>query len=328
MKAIVYLHYGGPEVLEYSEIEKPAPDKGEVLLRVRATSVNAADYRVMRADPFLARLENGLFKPKKMQILGCDVAGVVEEVGADVTRFAVGDKVFGDALHDGMGAFAEYVCLRESVLASSPESMGFEEAAAVPLAGVTALQGIRDLGDVQPGQSVLVQGAGGGVGTFVVQIAKAKGAEVTAVCGAGSAELVSSLGADRVIDYAKEDFTQESRKYDVILGVNGYHSLAEYKRCLNAGGRYVMIGGANKQIFESLLLGRFSFMFSGKTMSLLNIDEALLATDLLQLRELLSSGKLRPVIDRTFVLDETADAIRYVEKGHVRGKVVITVDER
>ena len=267
MKAIVYRQYGGPEVLEYTEVDDPIPGPGEVLLRVRATSVNAADYRIMRADPFLARLDNGLFRPKKRLILGVDVAGVVERVGDGVQHINVGDEVFGDAYQDRFGAFAEYVCVRESSLISKPESLSFEEAAAVPLAGVTALQGLRDLGEVQSGQTVLVQGAGGGVGISVVQIAKALGAEVTAVCGAGSAEMVSSLGADRVMDYAKNDFTTEDKRYDVILGVNGHHSLAEYKRCLNPGGRYIMIGGSNRQIFEALLFGRFTFMFGNKTAS-------------------------------------------------------------
>lgn len=328
MKAIVYMRYGGPEVLEYSELEKPVPARGEVLVRVRASSVNAADYRTMRADPFLVRLQNGLSKPRKVSVLGSDVAGVVEDLGEGVTHFSVGDEVFGLTLHDGMGAFAEYAAVSGAVLVPIPAGMSFEEAAALPLAGVTALQAVRDLGGVQSGQSVLVQGAGGGVGTLVVQIAKARGAEVTAVCGEGGVELVSSLGAEHVVDYRKQDFSQEGRRYDVILGVNGYHSLSEYRDCLNPGGRYVMIGGTNRQIFESLLFGRASFMFSGKAASVLTIDHSRRGTDLLQLRELLSDGRIRPVIDRCFALEEVADAVRYVEKGHVRGKVVITVDER
>ena len=325
MKAIVYSQYGGPDVLEYTEVDDPVPGSGEALLGVRATSVNAADYRLMRADPFLARLDNGLFRPKKRLILGSDVASVVERVGDNVQHVNVGDEVFGDAFQDRFGAFAEYVCVRESALISKPENVSFEEAAAVPLAGVTALQGLRDLGQVQSGQAVLVQGAGGGVGISVVQIAKALGAEVTAVCSAGSAEMVRGFGADRVMDYAEEDFTKEDKRYDVILGVNGHHSLAEYKRCLNPGGRYVMIGGSNRQIFEALLLGRLTFMLGNKTSSVLTIDGSLRAKDLAQLRDMLTSGELKPVIDRTFGLNDTAEAIRYVEKGHVRGKVVITV---
>ena len=222
-------------------------------------------------------------------------------------------------------AFAEYVCVRESALIPKPENVSFGEAAAIPLAGITALQGLRDLGEVQSGQAVLVEGAGGGVGNSVVQIAKVLGADVTAVCGAGSAEMVRGFGADRVTDYAKDDFTEEDRRYDVILGVNGHHSLAEYKRCLNPGGRYVMIGGSNRQIFEALLLARITFMFSDKTSSVLTIDGSLRAKDLAQLRDMLISGELKPVIDRTFSLDDTAEAIRYVEEGHVRGKVVVTV---
>ena len=310
---------------EYTEVNDPVPGPGEALLRVRATSVNAADYRMMRADPFLARLENGLFRPTKARILGSDVAGIVERVGDDVQRVDVGDEVLGDAFQDRFGAFAEYVCVRESALILKPENVSFEEAAAVPLAGITALQALRDLGEVQSGQAVLVQGAGGGVGTFLVQIAKAFGAEVTAVCGAGSAEMVKRFGADRVIDYATDDFTNDDKRYEVILGVNGYHSLAEYKRCLNPSGRYVMIGGSNRQIFEALLLGRLKFMLGDKTSSVLTVDGSLRAKDLAQLRDMLTSGELKPVIDRTFGLDETAEAIRYVEKGHVRGKVVIKI---
>ncbi len=325
MKAIVYERYGGPEVLRYTKIEKPAPGEGEVLVRVRASSVNAADYRMMRADPFLVRLANGLLKPTKAHVLGSDVAGVVEQVGSGVTRFRAGDSVFGNSFHTGLGAFAEYVRVSENALALLPSGLGYEAAAVVPLAAITALQGLRDLGEVRPGQSVLVQGAGGGVGNFVVQIAKAMGAEVTAICGGGSAELVTSLGADRVIDYAKEDFAGEDRTYDLILGVNGYRSLGDYRRCLDSGGRYVMIGGANRQIFDALLLGRLRFLGSGKTARVLTLDQARYATDLQELSDLLVEGKLRPVIDRTFALEETADAIRYAEKGHVRGKVVISV---
>ncbi len=324
MKAIVYSRYGGPEVLEVTEVDRPVPGPGEALLRVRATSVNAADYRMMRADPFLARLANGLFKPKKTRILGIDVAGVVEQIGDGVQQVNVGDEVFGDAFKDGLGAFAEYVCVSESTLVSKPENVSFQEAAAIPLAGITAVQGLRK-GKVQSGEAVLVQGAGGGVGTLLVQIAKALGAEVTAVCGSGSVDLVSGFGADRVIDYTKEDFWKEDKRYDVILGVNGYHSLAQYKRSLKPGGRYVMIGGNNRQIFEALLLGPFKFMFGDKTLGALTIDASLRAKDLAQLRDMLASGQLKPVIDRTFALDDTAEAIRYVEQHHVRGKVVITV---
>jgi NADPH:quinone reductase-like Zn-dependent oxidoreductase len=325
MKAVVYERYGGPEVLRYTEIETPVPAEGEVLVRVKASSVNAADYRMMRADPFLVRLANGLSRPTKTRVLGSDVAGVVEQVGPGVTRFQAGDAVFGNSFHTGLGAFAEYVRVSENALASLPSGLSCDEAAAVPLAGITALQGIRDLGGAEPGQSVLVQGAGGGVGTFVVEIAKAMGADVTAVCGAGSAELVASLGADRVLDYTKDDFAREGRTYDVILGVNGYRSLADYRRCLGPGGRYVMIGGANRQIFEALLLGRLRFLGSGKTARVLTLDKARYATDLRELSELLTGGALRPVIDRMFTLEETPEAIRFAEKGHVRGKVVIRV---
>lgn len=324
MRAMIYQRYGGPEVLELAEREKPAPRAGEVLVRVHAASVNAADYRLMRADPFLARLDNGLFTPKK-QVLGVDIAGVVEAVGPGVTALVPGQSVFGDTFKDGLGGFADYVRLRESSLVTMPEGLSFEEAAAVPLAGATALQAVRDAAAVQPGQSVAIQGAGGGVGTFLVQLAKARGATVTAVCGASSAGLVTELGADRVVDYAQEDFTAGAAQYDVIFGVNGYHPLAHYKRALKPGGLYLMIGGKNAQIFEALLQGQLRFLFSGKRVRVLTLDDARRPQDLRELRELLASKRLRAVIDRVFKLEELADAVRYVERGHVRGKVVVAL---
>lgn len=323
MKAILYRRYGGPEVLEYADADRPEIGDHEVLVRVHASSINAVDYRMMRADPFLIRGVQGLLRPKRRG-LGIDVAGVVEATGPGVTRFEVGDEVFGDAFQDGMGGFAEYVAIRETALAAKPEGLSFEQAAAVPLAGVTALQALRDLGGVQPGMSVLVHGAGGGVGTFAVQLARALGAEVTAVCGARNTKRLSALGADRVIDYAEEDFTQRAERYDVILGVNGYRPLAEYKRCLKPAGRYVMIGGTTRQLFEALLLARF--VFSGEqSASTLTIDDSKRAGDLQELAALLSAGELEPLIDREFELGETAEAMRYVERGHVRGKVVLRV---
>lgn len=323
MKAITYHRYGGPEVLEYADVPKPAPKPGQVLIEVRAASVNAADYRLMRADPWPARLANGLFKPKKWPILGSDVAGVVVAVGEKAARFRAGDAVFGDAFVDGRGTFAEYACVSESLLCPKPASVSFEEAAAIPLAGITALQSIRDLGRIGPGQSILIQGAGGGVGTFALQIAKALGAHVTAVCGPQSADLARQLGAERVLNYATEDFTREDRRYDVILAINGYHPIADYKRCLKPGGRYVMIGGSNRQIFEALLRSRWAFKGSGKTAATLTINDSSRGPDLQELHQLLTAGRLKPVIDRTFPLRDAAEAMRYVEKGHVRGKVVL-----
>jgi NADPH:quinone reductase-like Zn-dependent oxidoreductase len=325
MRAIVYRNYGGPEVLELADVDKPVARAGEVVVRVCATSVNAADYRFMRADPFLARLNNGLFTPKK-QILGVDLAGVVDTVGPGVSAFAPGQAVIGETLHDELGGFAEYVRVREASLASKPEGLSFEEAAAMPLVGMTALQAVR-LASLQPGQAVAIQGAGGGVGMALVQLVKARGATVTAVCGAGSASLVSSLGADRLVDYAREDFTAGGEQYDVVFGVNGYHPLSDYKRCLKPGGMYVGMGGTNAQIFEALLQGRFRFMFSGKRIATLNVDGKSRQADLRELAQLLAQKKLKPVVDRVFKLEQTADAVRYLETGHVRGKVVITVQE-
>ncbi len=325
MKAIVYRRYGGPEVLEYTDVSEPAPKADQVLIQVRAASVNAADYRLMRADPWLARLETGLFKPKKWPILGSDFAGIVAGLGEKVTNFKVGDAVFGDAFLDGRGSFAEYVCVSEGAICQKPEPMSFEEAAAVPLAGITALQGLRDFGKAGSGQRVLIQGAGGGVGLYALQIAKALGAHVTAVCGGKSLELARQLGADRVINYASEDFTRGEERYDAIIAINGYHPIADYKRCLSPGGRYVMIGGDNRQIFEALLRSKWTFWGSGRTASPLSIVGSHRSADLHTLRELILKDQLKSVIDRTFALQDAAEAIRYVEKGHVLGKVILTV---
>jgi len=323
MEAIIYRRYGGPEVLERATVPTPTPEAGQVLVRVVATSINAADYRLMRADPFLARFASGLLAPaKNKQILGMDVAGVVEAVGPGVSTLKVGDAVFGETAHQG--AFAEQVCADASSLAKKPEGMSFEGAAAIPLAGVTALQAVRERAKVQPGQSVLVQGAGGGVGTLVVQLAKAYGATVTAVCGSRSAELVRSLGADRVVDYTKEDWTQGNDTFDAIIAVNGYHPLAVYRDHLNPDGTYVMVGGENRQLFDAMLLGGLRFG-GGHKLEVLTIDQRLRAKDMAELRALLESGKLKPVIDRVFPFSELVEAMRYVESGHVRGKVVVRV---
>lgn len=327
VKAITYRRYGGPEVLEYVDVPSPTVRAGQVLVKAHSASINAADYRLMRADPWLARLASGLFRPKKWPILGSDFSGTVEGVGPGVNRFKVGDAVFGDAFSDGRGTFAEYVCVSEASLALKPDNVTFEEASAVPLAAITALQGLRDLGQVGPNQSVLIQGTGGGVGTFALQIAKNMGANVTAVCGPRSVDLARRFGADRVIDYSKIDFSTEYVKYDVIVAINGYKRLTVYKECLNPGGRYVMIGGENRQIFETLLLAPIVFRGSGKTARALTVNDSLSATDLEILRTLLIQGKIAPVIDRTFPLVNAAEAMRYVESGHVHGKVVLTLSQ-
>ncbi|NOT18960.1 MAG: NAD(P)-dependent alcohol dehydrogenase [Sideroxydans sp.] len=323
MKAIVYKEYGSPDVLHLEEVAMPIPADGEVRVKVQAASVNAADWRLMRADPFLARLYTGLFKPTRFQILGGDIAGRVEAVGKDVSQFKVGDEVFGEVSASGFGGFAEFKCARENELVLKPANLSFEEAAAVPLAALAALQGLRDKGRIQSGQKVLIYGASGGVGTFAVQIAKCFGADVTAVCSTAKMELARSLGADHVLDYTQEDFTQSGARYDLILAANGDRSIFDYKRALNEGGIYVMVGGKAGQLFQALLLGPWISMLGSKKMRAVTSKPN--QEDLLFLKELIESGKLKPVIDRRFPLSEVADAVRYIEAGHATGKVVISV---
>lgn len=323
MKAIVYTQYGSPDVLELKEVEKPAPGDNEVLIQVAAVSVNAADWHLLRAEPFMARLYSGLLKPK-YQILGSDIAGRVEAVGRNVSQFKPGDEVFGNLFGRGWGGFAEYVSAPEDTLLLKPASISFEEAAAVPLAGITALQGLRDKGQVQSGQKVLINGAGGGVGMFAVQIAKAFGAQVTAVCSTRNVERARSLGADHIIDYTQEDFTRNGQKYDLILAANGYHPILTYKRMLNPGGIYVTTGGTNAQNFQAMLLGPWISLTGKQKMG--NIAAKPDIKDLAFLKELLETRKVIPMIDRQYPLRETAEAIRYLEAGHAQGKVIITID--
>ncbi|MBA3531503.1 MAG: NAD(P)-dependent alcohol dehydrogenase [Ardenticatenales bacterium] len=321
MKAIVYHTYGSPDVLQLQEVEKPTPKDNEVLIKVQAASVNAADWHLMRADPFLVRLEMGLLKPKN-QILGADIAGWVEAVGSDVKEFQPGDAVFGDLSACGRGGFAEYVCAPEEALVLKPANLTFEEAAAVPLAAVTALQGVRDKGQIQAGQKVLINGASGGVGTFAVQIAKWFGAEVTAVCSTSKADMVRSLGADHVIDYTKVDFTQNGHRYDLIIATNGYHPILDYKRALTPEGTYVTTGGSMTQFYQSIFLGPLISMTGSNSMR--NLLAKPNKNDLTFIKELLETGKVTPVIDKSYPFSEIPDAIRYLEEGHARGKVVIT----
>ena len=320
MKAIVYPKYGPPEVLEFREVGKPAPKENEVLVKVHAASVNAMDYRFLRGEAFAARLFAGLRRPRN-KFLGADIAGRVEAVGRSAKQFQPGNEVFGG----GRGSFAEYACVREDRLVLKPGDMPFEDAAAFPVAGLTALQALRDKGRIQPGQRVLIQGAGGGVGTFAVQIAKSFGAEVTAVCGPGNLDVVRSLGADHVFDYTQEDFTKNGQRYDLILAVNGYHSIFAYRRSLSPGGIYVVAGGSLAQIFQGLLLGPAVSIFGKKKLGgmLARIDQK----DLGVLIELYRSGKVKPAIDRRYPLGEVAEAFRYLEEGHARGKVIITVEQ-
>jgi NADPH:quinone reductase-like Zn-dependent oxidoreductase len=323
MKAIVYTEYGSPDVLHLKEVPNPAPADDEVLVKVHASSVNAADWRMMRADPYLVRLYAGLFKPTKFHTLGADIAGRVEVVGKNVRQFQPGDEVYGDVFASGFGGFAEYKCARESELVLKPTNLSFEEAATVPLAALTALHGLRDMGQIQPGQQVLINGASGGVGTYAVQLAKYFGAEVTAVCSTGKVELARALGADHVIDYTREDFTRNGRQYDLILAVNGNRSIFDYKRALSPRGVYVMTGGNTAQLFQALLLGPLISMLGKQKMGALTSTPN--QKDLLFIKELLESGKIKPVIDRRYPLSEVPEAISYVEAGHAKGKVVITV---
>ncbi len=323
MKAIVYTKYGSPDVLELTEVEKPTHKDNEVLIKVHAASANAADWHLLRGDPFLLRLDSGILNPK-YQILGADIAGRVEAVGRNVKQFKPGDDVFGDLSACGWGGFAEYVSVPENALVLKPSNISFEEAAAVPMAAVTALQGIRDTGQIQPGQKVLIHGASGGVGTFAVQIAKSFGAKVTAVCSTRHLDIVRSIGADQVIDYTQEDFTQNGKRYDLIIATNGYHSLSEYKSALSPEGIYVCTGGTMAQIFESILLGPLMSRNGSKKMR--NMGSARPnQKDLGVMKELLETGKVLPVIDKRYSLSEVPEALRYLGEGHARGKVVITI---
>jgi NADPH:quinone reductase-like Zn-dependent oxidoreductase len=324
MKAIVYRCYGSPAVVKLEDIAKPIPPDDRVLVKVHAASVNPLDWHYMRGKPYVMRLMAGLGAPDDIR-LGVDFAGTVEAVGKNVKRFKPGDEVFGG----GDGAFAEYVSVREKgSLALKPANLTFEQAAAVPVAAVTALQALRDKGNIQPGQKVLINGASGGVGTFAVQIAKAFGADVTGVCSTRNLAMVRSIGADHVIDYTREDFTQGSLRYDLIVDNVGTHSLLEYRRVLNPRGALVMVGGPNDGRWIGPLSGSIKAMLVAPFVSqkMVFILAQLKQDDLGTLRDLMQTGKLTPVIDRRYKLSETAEAIRYLEEGHARGKVVITLE--
>lgn len=320
MKAIVYTKYGPPDLLQLKEIATPVPKDNQVLVKVHAASANALDYRRFESQSIMGRLMDEVIFKATNTVLGADIAGRVEAVGAAVTQFKPGDEVFGGC----RGAFAEYACAAENRLALKPADLSFEAAAAVPVAALTALQGLRDKGQIQPGQKVLIHGAGGGVGTFAVQIAKSFGAEVTAVCSTQNLDMVRSIGANHVIDYTQEDFTKNGQSYDVIFAVNGYRSIFEYKRALSPAGIYVVAGGSLAQVFQSMLLGPLVSRFGNKKMGFMGIA-TINQKDLVFMRELLEAGKVVPVIDRCYSLSETAEAIQYLAKGHAKGKVVITV---
>ena len=325
MKAIVSTKYGSPDVLQLKEVEKPTPRDNEVLVKVHAASVNAGDWHLLRGKPFLMRLMGyGLLKPK-YRILGSDIAGRIEAVGRNVKQFQAGDEVFGNTAKYGFGGFAEYVSVPEDAVVLKPTTLSFEEAAAVPQAALVALQGLRDKGQIKPGQKVLIYGASGGIGTFAVQIATSFGAEVTAVCSTRNLDMARSIGADHVIDYTKEDFTRNGQQYDLILAVNGYHSIFDYKRALRPRGMYVMTGGSSAQMFQAMLLGPLVSMTGRQKMG--NSAHKPNQKDLVFMKELLEARKVVPVIDRRYPLHETAEAIRYLEEGHARGKVVIMVEQ-
>jgi len=321
MKAAVYSRYGPPEVVEIREVEKPVPGDDEVLIGVRAASVNPLDWRLMRGKPYLARIAFGLRKPKTTRP-GVDVAGQVEAVGRNVTQLKPGDEVFGGC----RGALAEYACTSESALVTKPNNVTFEQAASVPLAAYTALQGLRDRGRIQPGQKVLINGAAGGVGTFAVQIAKSFGADVTGVCSTRNVDMVRSIGADQIIDYTKEDFTRSGQRYDVILDCVGNRSLSACRRALKPDGVCVMAGAPKEpglllvRALGALLLSPFMrqkfVMFVARRRK----------EDLTILRDLLEVGRVTPVIDRCYKLNEVPEALRYLEEGHARGTVVITLE--
>ncbi len=323
MKAIVRTKYGSPDVLELREIDKPIPKDNQVLVRVCAASVNPLDWHLLRGEPFLIRLMGfGIFTPKQ-QLLGTDIAGRIEAVGKDVTKFKVGDAVFGA----GTAGFAEYACMREDKLVLKPANVTFEQCAAVPVAGITALQGLRDHGKIQSGQAVLINGASGGVGTFAVQIAKAFGAQVTGVCSTKNLEMVKSVGADHVIDYTKEAFWKSETKYDLILDNAAFQSIRESLRALKPNGIYVIVGGdssSSLRILLSLVLNPLIALMAKR--KLVSFMARIKQSDLEFLKELLESGKIVPVIEQKFPLSEVPEAIRHVEKGHTRGKVIISVD--
>ena len=321
MKAIVYTKYGPPEALQLQEVEKPTPKESQVLVKVHAASVNAMDWRRFEKISLLGRLMERVLLKSINTVLGADIAGTVEAVGSNVTEFQPGDEVFGVA----PGAFAEYACNGASKFALKPANVSFEAAAAVPVAAFTALQGLRDKGQIQPGQKVLIDGASGGVGTFAVQIAKSFEAEVTAVCSPRNLDMARSIGADHVIDYTQEDFTKNGQLYGLILAVNGHHPILDYRRALSPNGICVVAGGPLSQVFQVMLLGPLVSRIGSKKIGFMGIattDQK----DLVVIRELLEAGKVVPIIDRYYPLSEVPKALRYLVEEHAKGKVVITLE--
>ncbi|MGN7723783.1 NAD(P)-dependent alcohol dehydrogenase [Chitinophaga sp. 22620] len=323
MKAIVYKEYGSPEVLHLMEVEKPVPKDGEVLVKVHAASVNSWDWDLLWGKPLLVRIIGGLRKPKHT-VLGADMAGRVEAAGKNVTKFKPGDEVFGDIAESGFGGFAEYVAVPEKLLAGKSPEMTFEQAAALPQAGLLALQGLRYHGAVLPGQKILINGAGGGVGTLALQYAKSLGAEVTCVDRSEKFEMLRSLGADHLIDYNVEDYTRNGLQYNKVLDVIAHRSVSDYKRALQPGGTFAMIGGSmGGLLLQLMVLGPVISRFTGRKLGIMGYRPN--REDLDQLTQLFEAGKLMPVIDRHYPLDQVADAFRYFGTGRVMGKIVITI---
>jgi len=322
MEAIISNKYGSPSVLELKEVRKPLPTENQVLVKIHSASLNFGNVVLLQGKPFLARFAFGLIKPK-YSIPGGDIAGTVEAVGKDIKGFKVGDEVFGDLSSCGWGGFAEYVAVPEHALALKPANISFEEAAATPMASVTSLQALRDVGKIKSGQKVLIYGASGGVGTFAVQIAKSYGAEVTGVCSTRNIEILRAIGVNHILDYTKEDYTQVKEHYDLILGVNGSNSISTYKRLLKQNGNFVHVGGSESQLYQTVILGPFISMSGTKKMK--SFLQRANHEDLNVVRGLLETGKVRPIIDKQYKLSEITKAFEYFQEGHAQGKVVITV---
>ena len=320
MKAVIYTAYGGPEVLHVKEMEKPSPQDNEVLIKVYAASLNDWDWGLMHGD-FINRVLNGLTKPRR-KVLGSDIAGRVEAVGKNVHRFKTGDEVYGD-LSGRWGGFAEYTCAPETALALKPAGMTFNEAAAIPQAAMLAVQGLIDRGKIKRGQKLLINGAGGGVGTFGIQIAKLYGVEATGVDRTSKLDMLRSMGFDHVIDYTREDFTENGQQYDLILDVKTNRSIFKYARVLSTGGVYATVGGSISRLFQALLLGPWISMFSRKNIRIVALKAN---KDLVYMNELFEAGKVKPVIDGPFKLEDVPDAFRLFEKGEHKGKIVIAIE--
>ena len=319
MKAAIYTEYGSPDVLQIKDVATPVPADNQILIRIHAVSINGSDREGLIGKPLYARM-GGL---PNNQILGSDIAGHVEEVGKNNTEFQVGDEIFGE-IPGYHGGFAEYVCTRGKTMAKKPAGMTFEQAAAIPQAGVIALHGIRERGKVQPGQNVLINGAGGGAGTFAIQLAKLHGAEVTGVDNTGKMDFLRSVGADHVVDYTREDFTRKRNHYDLLLDVIARRSVFAYERTLKPGGQGFFVGGSMATLFQILLLGPLVGRFTGKKVRILAVPQN--RKDLMAITELCETGKVRPVVDRHYPLTDIREAMRYVSEGNAKGKVVITVD--